>query len=81
MLPKFFSSSFFFCIYSCVYVFVWVLACMYMQRPEKGFIAFPYHSLPISLRQGLSLNLGILFSWLSWKPAAPAFSYHMGSET
>lgn len=36
-----------------------------------GTLVVLYHSLSIPLRQGLSLDLGLAFSQLDWKPASP----------
>lgn len=51
----------------CEHVCTCVQACT--QRSEGG-IRSPL-SLSIPLRQGLSLNLGLNFSWLGWKLASP----------
>lgn len=54
----------------CEHVCTCVQACT--QRSEGG-IRSPL-SLSIPLRQGLSLNLGLNFSWLGWKLASPSDS-------
>jgi hypothetical protein len=53
---------------------VYVSLCLYVgtmvQRPEKSFR--PRFSSTFPLRQGLSLNLGLLLSQRAWKWQAPA---------
>lgn len=47
--------------------------CLYpWVEPEEG-TQWSLAQLPaISLRQVLSLNLGLMFSWLDWKSASPS---------
>lgn len=56
----------------CVCVQVYLLACVYAQRPEEGIRCSLLALPPISLRQSLSLNLDLLRFELGWKPARPS---------
>ena len=47
----------------------YVYLCRCAQKPEEGVCCLPLFP-PISLRQGLSLNLGLEIYQLSWKPAS-----------
>lgn len=42
-----------------------------LTEPQRTISHFLYDSLPIPLRQVLSVRLESLFSQLSWKPASP----------
>lgn len=58
------------CTYVCVYRYA--LLYMYFKARRGHGKPFFYHSLTIPLSQHLSLNLGLSFSQLSYKPASPS---------
>lgn len=59
-------------MYIYVHVYMHTCACLCMRVKARECVSVLLcHSLTIPLKQGLSLNLGLLFSPLSWKPKSP----------
>lgn len=67
-LTFFFNCCSFFkdlCI--CVYVSVYACLWTWAERPEEASKVLLYHSTHVPLRQGLFLNLGLMFYQTDWK--------------
>lgn len=54
----------------CMNIYIHVYVCVYAQKPAESIQSLSIPVFTIPLRQKLSLNLGLLFSWLDVKSAS-----------